>query len=197
MSRPPKHWSLNRDHVPLWKQRAAAATLGQRVLPWESLQEWSSRTLQGHTRLRPLPDSHLLFIGVYVLGSEPQPQRSYVGFTTEPQRRLKQHNGELKNGAKRTSTGRPWRMTLFVSGFPSKVEALRFEYALTYPEHSIWARPLLHHPVMLRVPLGQRSPHGKARLAQLLQRVGEFATMPLKTTWLSSESQNLNEVEFV
>ena len=87
-------------------------------------------------------------------------------------------------------------MALTVSGFPSKVEALRFEYALTYPEHSMLARPLLRHPVMLKVPLGQRSPHGKARLAQLLQRGGEFASMPLQTTWLCAESQHLNEIEF-
>jgi len=36
----------------------------------------------------------------------------YCGITTDPERRLKQHNGELKGGAKYTRSRRPCRFTL-------------------------------------------------------------------------------------
>ncbi|MEE2887659.1 MAG: GIY-YIG nuclease family protein [Planctomycetota bacterium] len=44
----------------------------------------------------------------YVLLS---PRRStYVGITTDVERRLRQHNGELPGGAKATRANRPWRI---------------------------------------------------------------------------------------
>lgn len=35
---------------------------------------------------------------------------TYTGVTTDMKRRLRQHNGELKGGARFTRRGRPWRV---------------------------------------------------------------------------------------
>ena len=37
-------------------------------------------------------------------------RRFYIGVTTGTLRRLRQHNGALKGGAKATRAGRPWRV---------------------------------------------------------------------------------------
>ncbi len=42
--------------------------------------------------------------------------------------RLRQHNGEIKNGARSTSMKRPWRHYAVVRGFVTKKDALSFEW---------------------------------------------------------------------
>lgn len=53
------------------------------------------------------------FYGVYVLVSKSESKKSrgktYVGYTVNPNRRIKQHNsGHAAGGAKRTSNRGPW-----------------------------------------------------------------------------------------
>ncbi|KAL7542432.1 hypothetical protein ACHAWF_007178 [Thalassiosira exigua] len=59
------------------------------------------------------------------------PLKTYIGFTTHPQRRIRQHNGLLKNaGARRTKrSGRPWTFVCVIHGFQDKITALQFEWA--------------------------------------------------------------------
>ena len=55
--------------------------------------------------------------------------RTYTGITTDLQRRLRQHNGEIKNGAAATRAGRPWRVVFSAEGFADRGQALQFEYS--------------------------------------------------------------------
>ncbi|MBM4014123.1 MAG: GIY-YIG nuclease family protein [Planctomycetes bacterium] len=64
---------------------------------------------------------------VYVLASA---TRTYVGITTDLDRRLEQHNGTRRGGARATRAGRPWRLARRWGPFASRGEALRLEYAV-------------------------------------------------------------------
>ncbi|KAJ9465185.1 Structure-specific endonuclease subunit SLX1-like protein [Diplonema papillatum] len=78
------------------------------------------------------------FYAVYLLESA-HPRytgHGYVGFTVDPERRLRQHNGDIQNGAGETRRKRPWAMVLCVHGFPTKTSALQFEWALQHPARS-------------------------------------------------------------
>ena len=55
--------------------------------------------------------------------------KNYIGYTSNIQHRLRQHNGELQGGARRTKGG-VWHVHETVSGFETKEAALRFEFAL-------------------------------------------------------------------
>ncbi|EAY00761.1 GIY-YIG catalytic domain containing protein [Trichomonas vaginalis G3] len=75
------------------------------------------------------------FAGCYILRSQ-NPQyktHCYIGFTVNPPRRIKQHNGARVGGAFKTHTMRPWEMTLVVWGFPTKKLALKFEWTWQHP----------------------------------------------------------------
>ena len=53
-------------------------------------------------------------------------RRTYIGITVDLQRRLRQHNGELRGGAKYTR-GRRWKSSA-TSNPSSKSDAMRFEW---------------------------------------------------------------------
>ncbi|CAA3018052.1 Hypothetical predicted protein [Olea europaea subsp. europaea] len=57
---------------------------------------------------------------VYLILSSNPPVKTYVGVTYNFSRRLKQHNGELKGGAKASRAGRPWICACLVQGFRNK-----------------------------------------------------------------------------
>ncbi len=64
---------------------------------------------------------------VYVLVSEAT-GRTYVGATVDPARRLRQHNGLIKGGARATRGFRPWRLARIIGPIDTQREALREEH---------------------------------------------------------------------
>lgn len=56
--------------------------------------------------------------------------RTYIGATTDPARRLRQHNGELVGGARATKGKGPWKQKAVLSGFATQSEAYRWEKLL-------------------------------------------------------------------
>ena len=65
----------------------------------------------------------------YIIRSD---NRTYVGVTNNLQRRLRQHNGEIKGGAKATR-GRAWTLVCTVHGFPTVTAVLQFEWRMHHP----------------------------------------------------------------
>jgi len=55
-------------------------------------------------------------------------RNTYIGATFDPDKRLRQHNGELSGGARATS-GKSWTRALVVGGFPDWPAALQFEWS--------------------------------------------------------------------
>ena len=115
---------------------------------------------------------------VYILRSLVS-TKTYVGFSVDPQHRLRQHNGELVGGAKRTLRGRPWKIVCYLTGFADKHTALQCEW-------------IQHHPSGVPGRVGQKRdkrirgrgiPKGIAGRLQILKRILLYdkftATAPL------------------
>lgn len=56
---------------------------------------------------------------------------TYIGYSNNVANRIRKHNGLIKAGAKYTSlpSRRPWRVHCIITGFQSKISALKFEWA--------------------------------------------------------------------
>ena len=54
--------------------------------------------------------------------------RTYIGATNNFKKRIRQHNGEIKGGAKYTHSNRPWKPVCLVYGFKDNSHALCFEW---------------------------------------------------------------------
>ena len=80
----------------------------------------------------------LIMYFCYLIESQSEKYKgdAYIGFAVDPLKRLREHNGEIKGGAKKTSKKRPWELVSVVSNFPNKMLALQFEWAWQNPLQS-------------------------------------------------------------
>ncbi|KAL5614417.1 hypothetical protein BROUX41_004522 [Berkeleyomyces rouxiae] len=132
---------------------------------------------------KPIPPNYC----VYVLRSSVKPATAqpYIGSTPNPTRRLSQHNGLVKGGASRTSKSslRPWEMVFIVSGFPSMIGALKFEWALNNPHLS------LHIPQDERISVSTARKRGgmpkrpRATIPSILANVHLLLRVPSFSRW--------------
>jgi len=135
------------------------------------------------TKLNAETEEFENFYGVYLLVSQSTNSRfkgrTYVGFTVDPIRRLKQHNGGSEaGGAKRTSNRGPWAMVLIIYGFPNMVSALRFEWAWQHPKRS---RRLNHLPLKKK---NENSFQYHINIVSSMINVGPWNRLPLNIRWI-------------
>lgn len=86
---------------------------------------------------RPSANVNIINVGpvtdhmCYILKSDVA-ERVYIGYTINFERRLRQHNGEIIGGAKKTKRWRPWSVICTIKGFYDVSAALRFEFRLQH-----------------------------------------------------------------
>jgi predicted GIY-YIG superfamily endonuclease len=83
--------------------------------------------------------------------------KTYVGATVDLQRRLKQHNGVLKGGAKYTTSkvqqGQTWTRVCHLSGFKDWRSCLRFEWRWKMYSRKLKGSPLTKRLEALNIML--------------------------------------------
>lgn len=103
---------------------------------------------------------------------------TYVGATVDLERRLRQHNKEIKGGAHATSMkvsqGEIWERAAHISGFPNWQTALQFEWRWKQisRKYSIKMNPLERRIKALKDLLALERPTSKA------QAYSEWPTPP-------------------
>ena len=77
---------------------------------------------------------------------------TYNGSTNHPMRRLRQHNEEIKGGAKAThGKGGAWEICTMLSGFPNHINALSCEWRMKCPSGRPGKREAKYQRVQGRV----------------------------------------------
>ncbi|AYV81990.1 MAG: GIY-YIG nuclease [Homavirus sp.] len=64
-------------------------------------------------------------------------KRTYNGYTNDPKHRIRQHNQEIKGGARYTKKfgNKMWEMYVLIKGFPNAQNALQCEWRIKHPDN--------------------------------------------------------------
>ena len=106
---------------------------------------------------------------VYLLLATPRRDATYVGATVDLERRLRQHNKEIKGGATATSIkvtkGDTWIRAAYVQGFPDWQSALQFEWRWKHLSRKLSPKmdPLTRRMTALKELLALERPTTKAK----------------------------------
>ncbi|KAE8364147.1 structure-specific endonuclease subunit slx1 [Aspergillus caelatus] len=143
---------------------------------------------------KPIP----AFYCCYLLRSTVRQTSLYIGSTPHPSRRLAQHNGVSKGGARKTANDkRPWEMVLIVESFMSRTAALQFEWAWQKPGKS---RHLGFGEDSMESArgMGKTRPRGSARSLKghlenlhALLRSTYFSSLPLRVRFFADDVHQL------
>lgn len=68
--------------------------------------------------------------------------KTYFGYTIDVNRRLRQHNGEIVGGAKKTINFRPWKLVMYIEDFPDEINALQYEWKVNHCKRGQYPRNL-------------------------------------------------------
>lgn len=116
---------------------------------------------------------------------------TYVGATVDLQHRLRQHNGEIKGGARATTIkvkqGKQWKRILYITGFPDWKTALQFEWAFKF-----YSRKFLHckNPMERRMR-GLRQLLSMDKCTSTSLPYAEYGNHGPIIIWESEDAQNL------
>ena len=122
------------------------------------------------------------FHGCYLLYNG---RKTYVGYTVNPLRRIKQHNlGRDKGGAKKTSDKGPWYMVLIVYGFMSNIAALQFEWAWQHPTLSKKLKTIASDGILKKSPRKQDTLQYKFSVLGIMLATGPWDVLPLTVRWI-------------
>ena len=106
---------------------------------------------------------------VYLLLATPFRDATYVGATVDLERRLRQHNKEIKGGAHATGIqvlkGCTWIRAAHISGFPDWQAALQFEWRFKQITRKlpVKMKPLARRIMALKMLLALERPTSKAK----------------------------------
>lgn len=123
--------------------------------------------------------------------------KTYVGFTVDPAKRLRQHNLIISGGAFKTSKNAPWMYVCIVSGFPTHRSALQFEWAWQHPTESIALRPHVNQLLVGKKGVGKVGSIQRKliEMVLLVSRTDAFKNMPLIISFGSPHFTDQNAMD--
>jgi len=111
-------------------------------------------------------------------------RKTYVGVTNNLKRRLRQHNGDIRGGARATRGPGQWRVLFVLSGFPTRRAALQFEWRL-HRRRPVVPAGLPPNPFPTKQPAGRRAwaLTCALRMERVTSEAPANATMALRVAW--------------